>query len=117
MRRDDAIRLRHMAQAAEEALSYAEGCTRSDLESDTMRSRAIVRCIEIVGEAAVQMSPLGRDEIPAVPWAAIVAMRNRLVHAYFDIDLDRVWDTLTADLPELLEMLKPHLSREPGDGD
>lgn len=101
-----------MIDAAQEAVSYAEGHTRSDLNTDRMRARAIVRCIEIVGEAAAQLSPDARDEIPDLPWPAVISMRNRLVHAYFDVDLDRVWETLQTDLPQLINILRPHLPRE-----
>jgi len=109
MRKDDAIRLRHMIEAASEAVSYAEGRTRSDLNADRMRARAIVRCIEIVGEAAAQLSLDARDEISDLPWPAVISMRNRLVHAYFDVDLDRVWETLQTDLPQLIKILQPYL--------
>jgi uncharacterized protein with HEPN domain len=105
----DLVRLLHMVEAAEEALGYAAGHQRSDLDRDRMRSRAIVRCIEIVGEAAAQLSQAARDAVPEVPWPAVVAMRNRLIHAYFDVDLDRVWDTVLVDLPALVSALRPHL--------
>jgi uncharacterized protein with HEPN domain len=62
----------------------------------------LVKAIEILGEAAVQVSEQARRRHPQVPWAEITGMRNRLVHAYFDIDLDRVWDTVVDDLPELI---------------
>ena len=101
----DRVRLRHMLDAAREAVSFAEGRTREDLYHDRILALALVKAIEILGEAAVQVSEQARRRHPQVPWAEITGMRNRLVHAYFDIDLDRVWDTVVDDLPELIAVL------------
>jgi uncharacterized protein with HEPN domain len=95
MLRDDLIRIRHMLDAAKETISFADNKTRDDLESDRMLVLSIVKSIEIVGEAASK-----------------VAMRNRLIHAYFDIDLDRVWDTVTDDLPSLAALLEDVIRSE-----
>jgi uncharacterized protein with HEPN domain len=67
---------------------------------------ALVRAVEIIGEAASKISAEGRDELPAVPWSSIVSMRNRLVHAYFDVDLDILWNTVTEALPPLLVQIR-----------
>jgi uncharacterized protein with HEPN domain len=64
-----------------------------------------VRRIEIIGEAASQITKETQLQLPDLPWPSIVAMRNRLIHAYFDIDIDRVWDTVIDDLPPLVAML------------
>ncbi len=75
---------------------------------------ALVRAIEIIGEAASKISPEGKAETSAVPWSSLVGMRNRLIHAYFDVDLDILWNTATVSLPELLALLRPALTyREP----
>ena len=115
MRKDDRIRLRHMLEAAHEAVAFAEGRPRGDLDHDRMLARAVVRCIEIVGEAAANVSPEGRNQFPDIPWGDIVGMRNRVVHAYYDIDTDRIWDTLVDDLPSLIRQLEQILHRETGD--
>lgn len=106
MRNDDLIRLRHMRDSAKEAQSYIAGKKRSDLYHDRMLAHSLVRCIEIVGEATVKVSPQCRSETPLIPWRDIVAMRNRLIHAYFDINLDQVWDTVVDDLPPLIVELE-----------
>src|SRR5579863_10767460 len=95
-----------MMEAAQEALSFAQGRTRQDLNRDRMLSMAITRCIEIIGEAAARISPETKTQHPEIPWAEIVGARNWLIHAYFDIDLDRVWDTIADDLPKLIAELK-----------
>ncbi len=111
MHKDDEIRLQHMLDAATEALSFAQGRTRIELDSDRMLVLSLVKAIEIVGEAAYQITDMTRDEIPSIPWADIIGMRHRLVHAYFDINLDVLWKTIQDDIPALIaqiESLLPH---------
>lgn len=98
-----------MLDAANEALHYGSTFTRADLDSNRMLIHSPVRCIEIIGEAANQMSDAGRSEMRDVPWSAIIGMRHRLAHGYFDIDLDRVWDTVAVDLPPLTAALRSAL--------
>jgi uncharacterized protein with HEPN domain len=90
MRRDDAIRVRHMLDAAREALSFASGKQRSDLAANRMLVLSLVKSVEIIGEAAATVTAETRERFPHIPLRDIVAMRNRLIHVYFDIDLDRV---------------------------
>jgi uncharacterized protein with HEPN domain len=113
MKNDDRVRLEHMLEAAREAMSFAEGRVREDLNWDRMLLQAIVRNVEIVGEASVNVSREYRDEATGIPWPKLAGMRNRIVHAYFDIDPDIVWDTVTQDLPLLVEELA-NLLAHPG---
>lgn len=112
MRRNDLFCLKHMRDAARQALVFAEGRTREDLESDQMLVFSIVKAVEIVGEAAFHISDATREANPAIPWADIVAMRHRLVHAYFDINLDVLWMTVQQDIPSLVEELERILPAE-----
>jgi uncharacterized protein with HEPN domain len=106
----DADRLRHMRDAAASALEMTAGHERPDLTANTMLAMALTRCLEIVGEAASRVTPETRGRFPAIPFAKIVSMRNRLIHAYFDVDLDIVWTTVTEDLPGLLFALDAALA-------
>ena len=108
----DRIRLRHMLDASREAIGYAEGLSRGDLSTDTMLARALVKCIEIVGEAASRASVEARKRAEAIPWAQINGMRNRLIHAYFDINLDEVWGTVVNDLPVIAGALEAILAAD-----
>jgi len=103
---DDRWRVRHMIEAAEQAMAFIQGRDRADLDADAMLRFALVRAIEVVGEAATKVSDAGRSEMAAVPWPQIVGMRNRLVHAYFSIDCDVLWNTVQIALPALLAQLK-----------
>lgn len=111
MRADDIIRLRHMLDATENIKSFVAGRHREDLDSDTMLAFAIVRAIEIFGEAAARLSSETRATAPDVPWSAIVAMRNRLIHAYSNIDLDIVWRAATEEIPAVLPALESMLPK------
>ncbi len=105
MSRHDEIRLRHMLEAAREAVSFADGRVRKDLGTDRQLLLSLIKDIEIVGEAASQITDSTRKELSEIPWARIVAMRNRLVHAYFSINLDILWKTVREDLPNLIDQL------------
>ena len=107
MRHDDEIRLRHMQDAANEATTFAQGKKRSDLDDNRMLVLALVKDIEIIGEAAYQISQETREQLQDIPWEDIVGMRHRLVHAYFDINLDFLWQTVQEDLPGLIALLDP----------
>jgi uncharacterized protein with HEPN domain len=106
MRRDEEIRMRHMLDAAREALGFIRGRSRADLSQDRMLALAVVKEIEIVGEAALKVSSETRQAYPELPWEDIAGMRHRLIHAYFDINLDIVWRTLQEDLPSLIATLE-----------
>lgn len=94
MFKDDTTRLRHMLDAAREAIAFAEGRARSELDDNRMLVLALVKDIGIIGEAACQISDETRERLPAVPWDDIIGMRHRLVHAYFAINLDILWGTV-----------------------
>jgi uncharacterized protein with HEPN domain len=109
---DDDTRLRHMRDAAREALSFVAGRSRSDLDDDRMLYRAVVSCLGDIGEAASKLTPGAWNALPGVPWRQIVGMRNRLVHGYYEIDRDIVWETVTTHLPPLIAALRQVLADE-----
>lgn len=107
---EDDVRLRHLRDAAMTAVRFANGHIRSDLDDDEMLRLALTKLVEIVGEAAKQITDETRDGLPDVPWSAAARTRDRLVHHYFDIDLDVLWATVTEDLPALLAAVPPSTS-------
>lgn len=106
MRQDDLIRMRHIIDAATEALGFIRHRRREDLDHDRQLVWALVKAVEIIGEAAAQLSDEARTQIPGIPWRNIIGMRNRLVHAYFDVNLDILWKTITDGLPPIIAELK-----------
>ena len=79
-----------MLDAAREAVTFTANLARSDLDGNRVLVLAVVKTIEIIGEAASRVTVEGRAEAPGLPWQQIIAMRNRLIHGYFDVDLDIV---------------------------
>ena len=98
-----------MLDAAEDVIRFSTGRQREDLVQDRMLLLSLVKCIEIIGEAASRVSIDTQSSIPSLPWADIIGMRNRLIHAYYEVDHDRVWDTITTDLPGLIGGLREYL--------
>jgi uncharacterized protein with HEPN domain len=106
LNRPDQIRLRHLADALDYAMNFVRGRNRRDLDGDVMLLFALVRAIEIAGEAASKVSEETRAAFPDLPWPELIGMRNRLVHAYFDINRDILWTTVTEAVPPLAARLK-----------
>ena len=106
MQRDDCIRLRHMLDAARDVVGFAQGKKRNNLDSDRQLVMAVVKCVEIIGEAANQVSEKTKSEISSLPWIDMINMRHRLVHAYYDINLNVVWATIQDDIPSLIKALE-----------
>jgi uncharacterized protein with HEPN domain len=103
---EDRIRILHMIEATETALEFVTARQRADQNSDQMLLFAPVRAIEVIGEAAGRVSETTREAAADIPSSLIVSMRNRLIHAYFDVDNDVVWKTAAEELPALLPKLR-----------
>ncbi len=112
LRDSDRNRIMHMLDAAREGMAFVRFRTRADLATDAQLRFALVRALEIIGEAASRINPEFRAAHPEIPWQPIIGARNRLVHAYFDIDHDIVWATATRALPELVPLLEALLKTE-----
>ncbi|MCS6923081.1 MAG: DUF86 domain-containing protein [Fimbriimonadales bacterium] len=95
-----------MLDAAREAIEFMRGRSRADLDNDRQLTLAVVKAIEIIGEAAYRVSEQTQLQYPQIPWADIIGMRHRLVHGYYDIDLDVVWSTIQHDLQPLISELE-----------
>jgi uncharacterized protein with HEPN domain len=106
MRDEDRVRIQHMIEAADTVVQFVANRSREDLDRDRMLLFAVVRAIEILGEAASKVSPEVRAAAPEVPWTAIVSMRNRLIHGYFETDTAVVWKTAKAEIPTLVPLLR-----------
>ncbi len=106
MQDEDRFRIGHMIEAAEDALGFIADRTRADLDTNRMLLFALVRAVEIIGEAASKVSDETRNAHAGIPWKAIIGMRNRLIPAYFDIDADILWVAVTVEIPALLAQVK-----------
>jgi uncharacterized protein with HEPN domain len=101
----DQARLIHMRDAAKKAIQFVDGKKRESLDEDEMLLLALVALLAIIGEAAGNLTRSFRDDHPEIPWALIIGTRHRVIHAYYEVDADIVWDTATKNLPELLRQL------------
>ena len=106
MKLDDKARLEHILESAQDAISFLGRMTEDELDNNKMALQAIVRSVEIIGEAASQLSSEYRDNHPSIPWKRIIGMRNRLVHAYFDVDYELVFSTVHSDIPVLIDQIQ-----------
>jgi uncharacterized protein with HEPN domain len=102
-----------MLDACEDIQRFLTGRVRKDLGDDRMLLLALVKSIELVGEAANKVSSSAQDESSSIPWRDIISMRNRLIHGYYDIDHEIVWKTVTQEIPPLALELAQILSTEP----
>lgn len=104
--RSDEARLRDMLDAARTAVAFAAPLTFERFERSCLHRYAIIKAVEIVGEAAAKLGAETRSANPDIPWSDIVGMRHRLVHGYYNIRLDTVWATVQGDLPALIVRLE-----------
>jgi uncharacterized protein with HEPN domain len=95
-----------MLDYAREAVAMARGKTRADLDSDRQLNLALVRLLEIVGEAAGRIPADERTVYPDIPWLEIVGLRNRLIHGYDFVDFDILWQIISHDVPLLISALE-----------
>ena len=101
---------------AQEACSYVVGRQREDVWQDSKLARALTACLMILGEAANSVSAATQKAHVEIAWSDIIAMRHKLIHAYFDLNLNIVWETVQNDLPVLIARLEQLLADAGGDG-
>ncbi len=106
MESKDVVRFRHMFDSVAALLTFVKGRKRAHLNNDRLFANAIVRELEVLGEAANRISKKTQRQFPSIPWKQMIGMRNTLIHAYFEVDYDVVWETIKNDLPGLHKRLE-----------
>jgi uncharacterized protein with HEPN domain len=106
MQRDEAFLL-DILIAARRAVRFLEGMTWEAFEQSELHQNAVMRPLEIIGEAARRVSQDTRDAYPDIPWDQMIGMRNRLIHEYFRVNLATVWETVQDELPPLIALMEP----------
>jgi uncharacterized protein with HEPN domain len=101
-----------MLDHAREAVALTQGKARADLDDDRLLELALVRLLEIVGEAASRVPKEECALYPEIPWPQIVSLRNRLIHGYDAVDKDILWQVVVHDLPRLIAALETILAQE-----
>ena len=110
--RPDSACLVDMLQATRDALEFTSGLTRAEFNDSLLHQHAVLKSLETIGEAASRLSDTTRKAHADIPWRKIIGMRNRLVHVYFDVDIDTVWDSVQNDLPVLKGQLEAIVSHD-----
>ena len=110
--RDYRLRLADIAECCEKISRYTAGMNIDQFEIDEKTFDAVVRNLEIIGEASNHIAPQIRNLHPDVEWRKIIALRNIVVHAYFGVDIDIIWDLVENKVPELLDQIRHILSLE-----
>lgn len=111
MNREYSDFLRDMLENAQRAIQFTAGMEYETFAKDDKTIYAVIRAVEIIGEAAANIPEKVRSEYPGIPWREVKGMRNKLVHHYFGINVEVVWQTIHEDLPILITSLK-HIPRK-----
>ena len=101
--------LSDILEASTRILSYTKGFDFKDFQNDTKTQDAVIRNVEIIGEAVKNLSLEFKDSYPGIPWKSIAGMRDKLIHDYFGINTDIVWGVAEKNLPDLIRVLKTFL--------
>ncbi len=108
--KDDDVFLKHVLDSINQIEEYVDGMGYEDFVSNRLVQDGVVRQLEIIGEATKNLSPELREKYPKTPWEDIAGMRDKLIHHYFGVDLEVVWDTVEKDLPALKKQVKKILA-------
>lgn len=106
MWRDDAYVL-DILLAARKIVRFSEGFDAEKFAADEVLQHAVMRLVQIIGEAARKITPAYKEDHPQIPWTQIIGMRNRLVHEYFRVETEIVWEVVERDIPALIPLLEP----------
>ena len=98
--------------AAKDIREFSAGMDQDGFMRNKIAQAAVIRCMEVIGEAAKRLSQEARDELPGLPWSQMARMRDFLIHAYDRVDLNKVWDTIINDMPVLIATLEPIIPHE-----
>lgn len=101
MKKDPLVHIDDIYDSIKANQKYTIGLSRADFMASSEKQDAVIRRLEVIGEAANRLADDFRSQYPEIPWSGIVGLRNVLIHEYDTIDLDRVWETIVKNIPDL----------------
>jgi uncharacterized protein with HEPN domain len=106
MNRYDDVYLYHILDFISQIEKFTEGINKNEFKNNELVQSAVIRQIEIIGEASKKLSDKFKNNYPNIPWTDITGMRDKLIHGYFGVDIDIVWLTIQKDIPKLRDLIK-----------
>ena len=112
MKKEPLIFIKHILQNIEDIETFSKGLSKGNLERDILKQKAIIRSVEIIGEAVRNLPDSFKKKHSEIPWRDIIGTRDKMIHHYFGVDLDIVWNIIKKDIPELKNNIKDILEKE-----
>ncbi|MFW6120074.1 MAG: DUF86 domain-containing protein [Petrotogales bacterium] len=112
MSKNDDAYLHHILDSISKIKDFTENIDKNKFKNNELVQSAVIRQIEIIGEATKKVSDKTKANYPDVPWRDIAGMQDRLIHGYFGVDIDAVWDTIQRDIPKLRKDIEKILDKE-----
>jgi uncharacterized protein with HEPN domain len=106
MKKDDSVYLRHIMDAFVQIERYTEGVSHDEFIKNSLIQDGVIRQLEVMGEASRNLSEDMRNEYPHIPWRQMISLRNRMIHAYFNVNLQIIWEIIQGDIPNLKKDIK-----------
>jgi len=106
MKKDDSVYLLHIMDAFVQIERYTDGVSHDDFMENSLLQDGVIRQLEIMGEASRSLSEDIRNDYPHIPWRQMIGLRNRMIHAYFNVNLQIIWEIVKGDIPDLKQKMK-----------
>ena len=106
MKKDDSVYLHHIIDAFVLIEHYMDNVSHEEFLRNRLLQDGVIRQLEVMGEAARNLSEDLRNEHPQIPWRQMIGLRNRMIHAYFNVDLQIIWEIVQGDIPDLKQKMK-----------
>ena len=104
--RDIRYYINDIIESCDDILSFTAGMSFDEFAADKKTSKAVIRSLEVLGEAVKNLPVKFKSDLPAIPWKQMSGMRDRLIHEYFGVDKEMVWQVVKKDIPQILPLLK-----------